>query len=168
MSCYQVHSHHINTLVSYGQARRVSAYIPAGYADGQHIAFDVAPDLIARILTVRMRPPWPSDTVSPSWPSCPGSSACVSCPSRWRSLKLAAAWSIRARTGPAIRAARPSCCWMRSGARRYASCQGMTMRAGSSGPPARASWPSWLHNPAAVPLLTRPRAGFFIWVTRRP
>jgi len=51
MSCFQVHSHHINTLVSYGQARRVSAYIPAGYADGQHIAFDVAPDLIARILT---------------------------------------------------------------------------------------------------------------------
>ena len=51
MSCYQVHSHHINTLVSYGQARRVSAYIPAGYADGQHIAFDVALDLIARILT---------------------------------------------------------------------------------------------------------------------
>ena len=51
MSCYQVHPFHINTLVSYGQARRVSAYIPAGYADGQHIAFDVAPDLIARILT---------------------------------------------------------------------------------------------------------------------
>ena len=51
MSCYQVHPHHISVLVSYGQARRVSAYIPAGAYAGQHLAFDVAPDLIARILT---------------------------------------------------------------------------------------------------------------------
>jgi hypothetical protein len=130
--------------------------------------FDVAPDLIARILYRANAAAVAQRYGEPELAELPRFERVRELPGRWRSLKLAIAWNIRARTGPAIRAARPSCCWMRSGARRYASCRGMTMRAGKLRPRARASWPSWLHNPAAVPLLTRPRAGFFIWVTRRP
>jgi hypothetical protein len=48
MSCYHVHPHHINTLVSFGHSRRVSAWIPAG-SSGQSLDC-YAPELVALVL----------------------------------------------------------------------------------------------------------------------
>lgn len=49
MSCFHVHPHHINTLVSFGHSRRVSAWIPTGHGRGESLnCFD--PELVADIL----------------------------------------------------------------------------------------------------------------------
>lgn len=48
MSCFHVHPHHINTLVSFGHSRRVSAWIPAGSSGQSLDCFD--PALVADIL----------------------------------------------------------------------------------------------------------------------
>ena len=49
MSCFHVHPHHINTLVSFGHLRDVSAWIPTGHGRGESLnCFD--PELVADIL----------------------------------------------------------------------------------------------------------------------